>query len=189
MSIRKLCAIMLGAFMIVSGSYCLFTPAGTGLNIGYIIGLSMIFDGVGRIIQWFTVRKEMREGVWALIAAIISLALGIVLSISAFVQLAVDLYFAYMTAFWLIALGVLRVVRSLKVRGIRKSVRKNYDRNTEFGKSWWIYLLFGVLLAGYGVVCAIYPIVSLAAIGTFIGIGIIVAGANLILLGSAPVDL
>ena len=71
---------------------------------------------------------------------------------------------------------------------MRKSVRKNIDRNTEFGKSWWIYLLFGVLLTGYGVICAIYPIVSLSAIGTFIGIGIIVAGANLILLGSAPAD-
>ncbi len=179
---------MLGAFMIVSGSYCLFSPAGTGLDIGYIIGLSMIFDGIGRIVQWFSVRKTMRESVWALIAAIISLILGIILSISVVAQFAVDLYIAYMAAFWLIALGVVRIIRSLKVRGMRKSVMENYDWNTEFGKSWWVYMLFGILLAGYGVVCAIYPIVSLAAIGTFIGIGIVMAGANLILLSSALAD-
>ena len=95
--------------MIVSGSHCLFTPVGTGLDIGYIIRLSMIFDGVGRIIQWFTVRKAIRESGWALVAAIISLALGIVLSISSFAQLPVDLYIAYMAAFWMIALGILRI--------------------------------------------------------------------------------
>lgn len=179
---------MLGAFMIVSGSYCLFTPAGTGLDIGYIIGLSMVFDGIGRIVQWFSFRKTMRESGWALIAAIISLVFGTVLSVSVVAQLAVDLYVAYMVVFWLIALGVVRIIRSLKVRGMRKNVKENYDWNTQFGKSWWVYLLFGILLAGYGAVCAIYPIVSLAAIGTFIGIGIVMAGANLILLGSAPVD-
>ncbi len=174
--------------MIVSGSYCLFTPAGTGLDIGYIIGLSMIFDGIGRIVGWFSVRKTIRESGWALAASIISFILGIVLSVSMFAQLAVDLFIAYMTALWLIALGIVRIIRSIRVRGIRKRVKEDYDRNTEYGKSWWVYLLLGVFIAIYGVVCAIYPIVSLAAIGTFIGIGIIMAGANLIMLGSAPID-
>lgn len=105
-----------------------------------------------------------------------------------FAQLAVDLFIAYMTASWLIALGIVRIIRSIRVREIRKQVMEDYDRNTEYGKSWWIYLLFGVLIAVYGVVCAIYPIVSLAAIGTYIGIGIIFAGANLIMLSALPID-
>ena len=188
MLIRKICAILLGAFMIVSGSYCLFTPAGTGLDIGYIIGLSMILDGVGRIVQWFSVRKTMWESGWALAASIISLVLGMVLSVSVLAQLAVDLYIAYLTAFWFIALGIVRILRAIRVRRMRKNFKASFGWNTEYGKSWWVYLLFGVLLAAYGVVCAIYPIVSLAAIGTFIGIGIIMAGANLIMLSSVPVD-
>lgn len=188
MSIRKLCAIILGAFMIVSGSYCLFSPAGTGLDIGYIIGLSMIFDGIGRIVEWFSTRNTMQESGWALAASIISLILGIVLSISMLAQLAVDLFIAYTVASWLIALGIVRIVRSVRVRRIRKNAVKSYDLKTEFGKNWWMYLLSGILIAVYGIVCAFFPIFSFAAIGIFIGIGIIMAGVNLIILSSASVD-
>lgn len=172
--------------MILMGSYCLFTPAVTGLDIGYVIGFAMLIDGIGRIIQWFSVRKNEKESGWVLASAIISLVLGIFLVINGFAQFVADLFIACTVALWILASGIIRIVRSLRIRKIRKGVRENINENTEFGKSWWVYLILGILLTVYGIFCMIYPLVSLTAVGIFIGIGIVMSGVNLIYLGTSP---
>lgn len=48
---RKALSVMFGVMMIIGGAVCMFTPGITFLTLGYVVGLSIIFDGVSRIIN------------------------------------------------------------------------------------------------------------------------------------------
>lgn len=181
---RKTLSIIFGVLMIIGGIYCIAAPGITFLTIGYVVGVNMIFDGIGRIINWSQLRKESNSSVWVLISAILSLGFGVALLMSDILQLVLDVYIVYMIAIWLIILGALRIAHALRVKQARDVV-ETVKVDTQFGKSWWAAMILGVLLVVAGVVSLFAPATLAKVIGVVIGVSIIVAGANLVHFGTS----
>ena len=118
-----------------------------------------------------------------LASGIISCVFGILIIVSAAAQLFVDAFIAYAAAIWILVHGIIAIVRAFKVRKVRKDYETRF-----FGKHWWIGLVIGLLMLLFGILSLMNPTIIAKAIGLFIGLGIIVAGANLITSATAPAD-
>ena len=175
MKAARIITIALGVLMIVTGVYCLLTPAMTYLSLGYMVGFNMVLDAIGGIATWSERKnKGMADG-WTLAGSIASLVFGVVLLCSAAMQLAVDMIIVYIAAAWLIVIGVIRIIRAGQLRKIHKELQTEI-----LGKRWWIILLTGILLVVCGVLSFANPSGLMVAIGINFGINIIAAGASLI---------
>ena len=175
MKASKVITIILGAVMIVTGVYCLFTPAMTCLSLGYIVGFNMVLDSIGGIATWSDRKKKGTADGWTLAGAIASLVFGIVLLGSTAMQLVVDMMIVYIAAAWLVVTGIIRIIRASKLRKIHKEFQTH-----RLGKRWWIILLTGILLVVCGALSFANPSGLMVAIGINFGINIIAAGASLI---------
>lgn len=176
--VSKICTIILGIAIACMGIYCIATPGATYMELGYIIGLSMILDGIGRCIEWWQSRKTGDASGLSLATAIISLCFGIVLIGNSAMQIAVDVFIAYLAAVWVLILGIIRVCYALKARKVHK------EFNTLLlGKHWGVALGYGIVLIVLGLICLANPGVTIFSIGLGIGLSILVTGTNLITLG------
>ncbi len=181
---RKILSVLFGIMIIVDGVICLALPGLKFLTLGYMIGLGMLLDGIGRIIHWFHMDRGAEQSGWVLVSAIISLTLGAILMGSDAMQLAMDAFIVYMAIAWLIALGILRITNALRIRKMRNNI-KDFHPDTPFGRNWWIALIFGILLIVFGIIGMFAPATIIGTIGTLIGISIIITGANLIHFGTS----
>ena len=181
-TVAKVLSIVLGILMIISGFYCLFTPDMTYLMVGYVVGLSMVFDAIGRFVYWWQAKKEGADG-WMLTGAILSAVFGFFILNSSALQLAIDNFIVYYIAIWLVFNGIIVIVRAWKIRRFHK------DWDTKLlGKHWYTPLCIGILLCVFGILSLLNPTIIASAIGIFIGLGIISAGANMITLAMTPSD-
>ena len=176
--VSKICTIILGIAMACMGIYCIATPGATYMELGYVIGLSMLLDGIGRCIEWWQSRKTGEASGLSLATAIISLVLGIILIGNNAMQIAVDVFIAYLAAIWVLALGIIRVCFALKAR----KVHKEFD-TLILGKHWGVALAYGIILIVLGLICLANPSITIFSIGLGIGLSILVTGTNLITLG------
>ena len=175
MKFAKFTTVIIGVLMIISGLYCLFSPGITYLTLAYAIGIGMILDAVGRISTWWKYRKSGVTDGWMLAGAGLSLVFGIILIGDAAMQITLDVFIAYMGAVWVLLHGVIHIVRALKIH----KFRKEWDA-VVIGKHWWILLLVGIVTCLFGVLSLMNPGIIMTAVGTFIGLGIVAAGANMI---------
>ena len=179
---RKILSVLFGIMIIVDGVICLALPGLTFLTLGYMIGVGMLLDGIGRIVNWYQMERGTEQSGWVLASAIISLTLGIILMGSDAMQLTMDAFIVYMAIAWLITLGILRIAHALRIRKMRNNIR-DFQPDTPFGRNWWIALIFGILLIVFGIIGMFAPATIIETIGTLIGIAIIISGANLIHFG------
>ena len=179
---RKILSVLFGIMIIVDGVICLALPGLTFLTLGYMIGVGMLLDGIGRIINWYQMDRGTEQSGWVLASAIISLIFGMILMGSDAMQLVMDAFIVYMAIAWLITLGILRITHALRIRKMRSNIR-DFQPDTPFGRNWWIALIFGILLIVFGIIGLFAPAAIIETIGTLIGLSIIIAGANLIHFG------
>ena len=179
---RKILSVLFGIMIIVDGVICLALPSLTFLTLGYMIGVGMLLDGIGRIVNWYQMERGTEQSGWVLASAIISLTLGIILMGSDAMQLTMDAFIVYMAIAWLIALGILRITNALRIRKMRNNIR-DFQPDMPFGRNWWIALIFGILLIVFGIIGMFAPATIIETIGILIGIAIIISGANLIHFG------
>ena len=159
----------------------MFTPVNTSLMLGYIVGLTMVFDAAGRFINWWQEKKEGVADGWMLAGAILSAVFGFFILNSTALQLGIDVFIVYYAAVWLIFLGIFVIVRSFKLHRFHKNL------NTKIiGKYWFLSLCMGILLCVFGVLCMFKPLVMASTIGVFIGLGIVSAGADMITFATMP---
>jgi uncharacterized membrane protein HdeD (DUF308 family) len=92
-------------------------------------------------------------------------------------QLVVDMTIIYMAAIWLIIIGVIRIILSLKLRqlGALQDTDAKY-----LGRHWWLVLIMGILLIVCGVFSLMNPAGLIIAIGINFGLNIMISGFNLI---------
>lgn len=180
MTARKILTVVLGVLMIVGGIYCMFTPAATYMALGFVVGFNMLLDGIGNIAMWSQEHKAGRASGWHLAAAIISLVFGIVLLASTSMQAVVDIVIAYMVATWLVFMGVDRIVLSVRMRKVHKTLDTPI-----IGKRWWLVLIMGILMLVCGAVSIFDPTALALTIGVSMGIAIVVSGASLISVATA----
>ncbi|MBQ9347395.1 MAG: DUF308 domain-containing protein, partial [Oscillibacter sp.] len=95
-----------------------------------------------------------------------------------------DMFIITMAAIWIIAIGVIRIIHAFRIRQFRAAVQSEFSE-TIVGKDWWIGLILGILLALFGVLSLFNPVVLMLTIGIDIGIAVIIAGVNMIHLGTA----
>jgi len=181
MKIAKVFAVILGALMIVCGIGCLFTPGMTYMMLGYVVGLSMVFDAIGRFVSWWQEKKAGEADGWMLAGAILSAVFGVLILNNTALQVGVDVFIAYYAAIWLVFGGIIDIVRAFKIRRLHK----NFGTK-KLGTHWYILLILGILLCVFGILSLLNPIVIAATIGVFIGLGIISAGANMITAATTP---
>ena len=179
----KVLVVILGILMMACGISCLFMPESMTMMIGYIIGLSMVFDAIGRFIVWGDLKKQGAADGWMLAGAVLSLVFGFFVLNSEALQLSIDAFFVYYVAIWLTILGIFVIVRSFEVRRFHK------DFNTiKLGANWGFALVFGILLCAFGILCMFKPLILASTIGIFMSIGVIVAGASMITVATTPVE-
>ena len=167
--------------MIIGGVYCLFTPDITYMTIGYLFGLAMVFDAVGRFVMWSKAKKDGLADGFMLTGAVLSAIFGFFILNSTALQVGVDAFIIYYIAIWLVCYGALVIARAWKIRRLHK------NWNTKMvGTHWYMPLCVGILLCVFGILSMIKPIVLASTIGIFIGLGIISAGAELITLATTP---
>ena len=185
MTMRKILSVILGVFMIATGIYCFFTPVETSSIIPFVLGIAMIVDGIGRIVTWFDIRGTMRQSAWVLVSAIVSLLFGLMLVFSPVLQMSIGVSVILLTGWWLLALGIIRIVHAFHLRRIKRA-SDGFGLGGMIGSDWCIALILGILLVIFGIIVILNPLLGLGVIGVLVGCSIITAGVNLIYLGSSP---
>ena len=179
MTMRKIISVILGVLMIAAGIYCFFTPVETSSIIPFVLGIVMIVDGIGRIVTWFDIRGVMRQSAWVLVSAIVSLLFGLMLVFSPALQMTIGVSVILLTGWWLLALGIIRIVHSFHLRRIKRA-SDEFGLGGVIGSDWWIALILGILLVIFGIIVILNPLLGLGVIGVLVGCSIITAGVNLI---------
>ena len=175
MKATSVLGIVLGILVIIGGVFCLVTPVETYLSLAWILGAVMLVDGIFNIVNWSSARRLGAADGWSLASAIISLVFGIIVLGSLGLQLAVDIFIAYMAAFWIIFMGVMRIIISLKIR-------QGYEAYKEkvLASKWYVPFIFGILLVLLGIFSLFNPLFLMASIGIVIGGCLVVAGVSII---------
>ena len=171
----KVLYVIFGILIIIGGLYCLFTPGITYLTIGYLVGISMVVDAIGRFINWGQLKNVGQGDPWILVSAILSLVMGCIVLGSAGLQLGIDVFLVYYIAIWMAIKGIVIIVRAIKI---------HHGKLIFDGASWATYMLLGWLTLLFGVLCMFNPILLASTIGIFMGLGIIAVGASMITLAT-----
>jgi uncharacterized membrane protein HdeD (DUF308 family) len=183
MTARKTLFVILGILMILAGITCFFTPVETSSAIPFIFGLAMVIDGIGRIIAWFSIREYAPQSGWVLASSIISLVFGLMLVTSPMLQLSVGVFVVLLTGWWILALGIIRIVHAFHLLKIKRE-SPDFVFGEMVGSNWWVALILGLLLGVLGVIVILNPLLGLGVIGVVVGCGMITAGINLIFLST-----
>ena len=145
----------------------------------------MVIDGIGRIIAWFSIREYAPQSGWVLASSIISLVFGLMLTTSPMLQVSVGVFVVLMTGWWILALGVIRIVHAFHLLKLKRE-SDGFGFGEKLGSNWWIALILGALLTIFGVIVILNPMLGLGVIGVLVGCSVITAGINLIYLGCSP---
>lgn len=167
----KVITVILGVLLVIGGIYCIFSPVATYSAMGWLIGLSMLAEGVANVITWNSRRKLGVADGWSLAGGIISIILGVFMLGSYAMQAAVDVFIAYLIAFWLVVAGIVRIVTAL-------NMRKSTDQALANG--WAIQLVLGVLIIILGILNMLNPVSVMIGIGMMMGVSIVFVGVTLI---------
>ena len=168
----RVLTIVLGVLLVVGGIYCVFAPVATYSALGWVIGLSMVVEGVGSVITWNSRRNLGLADGWTLAGSILSIVLGVFLLGSYAMQFAVDLFIAYIIAIWLVFGGIARISVAISARRSLGPV----------GAGGWVGLLVvGILIVIMGILCIFNPLSVFAGVGLMIGVSIITVGVGLIM--------
>ena len=151
--------------------------------IPFIFGLAMVIDGIGRIIAWFSIREYAPQSGWVLASSIISLVFGLMLVTSPMLQLSVGVFVVLLTGWWILALGIIRIVHAFHLLKIKRE-SPDFAFGEMVGSNWWVALILGLLLGVLGVIVILNPLLGLGVIGVVVGCGMITAGINLIFLST-----
>ena len=169
----KVLTILLGVLLAVGGIYCTIAPVETYSAIGWLIGLSMVVEGVGDAVTWNVRRKLGFANGWTLVGSIVSIVLGAFLVGSYVLQFAVDLFIAYLIAVWLVVIGIARIVAAI-------GARSSQGQGTS---GWIVHVVLGVLIALLGILCVYNPLPIAVGVGFMLGLSIILAGVGLVVGG------
>lgn len=167
----KVLTIIIGILLVIVGFFCLFTPGLTLLSIGWLLGLMLLLAGISIIVDYFAMRRAFAFSGWNLFLGIITAVMGALLLINQPLRMVTDVIAIYMLGVWMLIMGIVRVVEAIQLRKVP-------------GSGWGWLLVLGVIMALVGVYSFLHPMVAAFTLAWLIGIYIIVAGVDLITLGT-----
>ncbi len=157
-------SIILGIVMICGGFACLANPGAAFLSTGYLMAILLFVFGIVGII--YVIAKKYPT--IHLLGDIPALIIGAVALFKPGTTLVFDMVIAYLMAIWYVIHSVVTIYLSIKYR-------KENSR-------WVLTLILGIVALVIGIYSLFQPMVSFLAIGILIGIYLIEAGLNMILL-------
>lgn len=170
----KVFSIILGILLIIGGFFCLFQPGATFLSLGLIVGILLLVNAIGTIIDFAAAKKGYRSGfdlAWGIIAGI----LGVLLIVNRSAQFMTDVVFIYIFATWLLIGGIIRIAVGFKMKGLGST-------------KWGWGLAMGIIFIILSILSFLNPVVTAFTIGFLLAVIVITAGINLITLGAAVLD-
>lgn len=159
-------SIICGVLLMMGGISCLFQPAATFFQTGYFLVILLLVYGIIGIINVIKKKAHPLE----LIVDILAIIIGVIAIFRPGTTIVFDVIMAYLFAAWFVIQGVISIYVSIKVRKIKKG--------------WYWSLILGILGALLGIYSFFHPMVSVMAIGILVGIYLIQAGLNMIVLAT-----
>jgi uncharacterized membrane protein HdeD (DUF308 family) len=159
--------VALGVVSVIAGLLAIAAPLLTGLSVTVLIGIAMVIGGVARTVGAFHA-GSFGQGALAFIGAILSLVAGVILVTRPGFGLAT---LTLLLGAYLLVDGISGAVLAFKVR-------------PEKGWGWMLFsaamaVVLGILLLKD------WPLSGMWAIGTLVGINLVLAGFSIISVGSA----
>jgi uncharacterized membrane protein HdeD (DUF308 family) len=159
--------VVLGVVTVVAGFLAMGSPLASGLSVAVFIGLAMTIGGVARTIGAFSA-GSFGQGALALIGGILTFGAGLILVGRPGLGLA---------TLTLILGG------SLVVDGISSGLLAFHIRPSK-GWGWMLFSAASSVLLGF-LLLREWPLSGLWAIGTLVGVNLILTGFSIISVGSA----
>lgn len=161
--------IILGVLMAICGFCCIFTPLLTFMDMTYFIVIMAAVYGVVGIVRAI---KYKRYGL-SFAFSILSLIFAIALLCLPNLMVLTDAVLIYMVAAWLVMMGVVSIVTSIRV-------------TKKTGSSIWIFqLIIGILGVLLGIYSFFHPAVIAVSLGFLVGFWFIETGFAMIFGGIA----
>lgn len=155
-------SIILGIILVFGGISSICTPFLTFLAAGYFIGILMLVYGVVGIVRAF----QKMAGAFETIMSILAVIVGIFAMIRPGSTLLIDVMLLYFVAFWFTLRGVLAIVMAFQVKSV--------------SKSWFWWLILGILFLVLGCYSFVHPAVPALATGLLIGFYFVETGIDMI---------
>lgn len=163
-------SVIVGVLLMMGGIACLFSPGMTFLNTGYVIAILLLIYGIVGIINVIKKRAQPVE----LVVDILAIIVGVLGIFRPMDTLVIDAILAYLVAAWFVIQGGISIFVSIRAKAYRKN--------------WYWGLILGIIGLIVGIYSFFHPMVSAITIGILIGIYLIQAGLNMIVLATAVDD-
>lgn len=162
--------IISGILLILTGVFCFANPGETFLSLAFIIGFSMVVNGVihaAAYVQGRAGNKKDNNG-WIMADAIIAIILGFLVLCN---QIVADVAVPLVFGMWTMFSGILRIVSSSQI-----------DRENKKGNFVWTFAT-GILCVVGGMYAFFNPILAGIAIAILLGALFVLQGISVLELG------
>lgn len=162
----KVLTIIFGILLVIGGVICLFSPEATFIEAGYVVAIMLLIYGVIGIIG--VIAKSVRPSfLWASIPAVI---IGVISLFFPSDTMNIHIVLIYLLAVWFILQGASSLYLSIRYRF--------------FNSGWVLGVIMGILSIIVGVYTALHPTLGALTIGILVGIYMIEAGIDLLVVGT-----
>lgn len=169
----KMLSITFAAIMFAGGLYCLLAPGLAIETVAMIVGLGLVFYGLGHLFVWMSRLALGISDRWLLISSIIALVCGAIMWGSGMAHAAFALLLVYVSAAWLVLCGALTIMHALGLRRI------HVEYNTQnLCKRWPLLLIAGFLLIAAGIFVVTAPMAALGGFTVLVGAGLLVGAVS-----------
>jgi uncharacterized membrane protein HdeD (DUF308 family) len=158
--------VVLGVLTVIAGILAIASQTFSGLSVAVFIGIALAIGGVARTISAFSA-GSFGQGTLAFIGGILTLVVGLILAARPDIGLAT---LTLMLGAYLLVDGISSAVLAFRVRPV----------------SGWGFMLFSAVMgviAGF-LLLRQWPMSGLWAIGTLVGLNLLVSGFSMISMGS-----
>lgn len=158
--------LLSGIALIASGILAICMPEATLLTLAWIIGFTMLFEGLCAIGMYLQIGWLVPGSGLYLLDGVVTTILALFILCNKVVTASV---LPYLVCMWIIMIGVERILQSIDVKRMGD-------------KYWWIVLILGILAVVLGILSFVYPIISAVTLSVAVGVFLILHGVSNIVL-------
>ena len=162
----KVVTFIFGILLTIAGIIFLFHPGEAFLSTGYVIAIMLFVYGVIGTINVIT-KRSRPAFLWASIPALI---IGVVSMFLPGDAGTIHIILLFLVAFWFVMQGISSIYLAVRSR--------------ESNPVWVLTLIVGIISIFLGAYAAVHPLVGVFAIGILVGIFLIEAGIDLMVIGT-----
>ena len=115
----KILGIVTGILLTLSGIFCFVHPVLTFANLSWVIGVIVLASGISSAAAWWNARKSGTSSGWERAGAILTMIAGLLILCNLGARLFTDMALITLFGVWIIAAGILRMVRNRREAAAR----------------------------------------------------------------------